>query len=188
MPWRNPDCHTGQLLLNNPVTFTQSAANDALVAMRFFVVTFSASSFDWCLTFNSQSFYCDVTEETTSLRSFLTGQLHLEEKLKKEVYQILFFGSKCVGVTFETILEKIENLGVTITEVDRAQFQLLYEAFCWQCRMQSHRGHTPREMSAMNIPTDLSYEEIMMATMEESFQTTTEKVGRNSPCPCGSGK
>ena len=28
-------------------------------------------------------FYCDVTEETTSLRSFLTGQLHLEEKLKK---------------------------------------------------------------------------------------------------------
>ena len=133
-------------------------------------------------------FYCDVTEETTSLRSFLTGQLHLEEKLKKEVYQILFFGSKCVGVTFETILEKIENLGVTITEVDRAQFQLLYEAFCWQCRMQSHRGHTPREMSAMNIPTDLSYEEIMMATMEESFQTTTEKVGRNSPCPCGSGK
>ena len=106
-------------------------------------------------------FYCDVTEETTSLRSFLTGQLHLEEKLKKEVYQILFFGSKCVGVTFETILEKIENLGVTITEVDRAQFQLLYEAFCWQCRMQSHRGHTPREMSAMNIPTDLSYEEIV---------------------------
>ena len=63
----------------------------------------------------------------------------------------------------DTELEKIENLGVTITEVDRAQFQLLYEAFCWQCRMQSHRGHTPREMSAMNIPTDLSYEEIMMA-------------------------
>ena len=85
-------------------------------------------------------------------------------------------------------LKELENLGVTITEVDRAQFQLLYEAFCWQCRMQSHRGHTPREMSAMNIPTDLSYEEIMMATMEESFQTTTEKVGRNSPCPCGSGK
>ena len=36
MLWRNPDCHTGQLLLNNPVTFTQSAANDALVVMQFF--------------------------------------------------------------------------------------------------------------------------------------------------------
>lgn len=132
-------------------------------------------------------FYCDASDEAEALRTFLTNRLHLEKTLEKEVYDILFFGSKCV--TFQTILEKMENLGVTIEEnADKTQFQSLYEAFCYQCRMQSHRGHTPREISAMKIPADPSIEEIMMATMEDALKTKTEKVGRNSPCPCGSGK
>lgn len=134
-------------------------------------------------------FYCEPSREAEALRTFLTSQLHLEAKLEKEVYEILFFGSKYRNVTFETILEKMENLGATIkTKADRSQLQALYETFCRQCRMQSHRGHTPGEISAMKIPADSSFEEIMIAPMEETFQTKTEKVGRNSPCPCGSGK
>lgn len=134
-------------------------------------------------------FYYEVSKEKDALRIFLSDQLQLAEKLEKEVYEILFFGSKCVSVTFETILEKLENLGVVMeTKADKAQFQSLYEAFCRQCRMQSHRGHTPSEMTAMKIPADPSFEEIMMASMEETVQTRTEKIGRNSPCPCGSGK
>ena len=132
-------------------------------------------------------FHCDASAEAEALRTFLTNRLHLDKTLEKEVYDILFFGSKCV--TVQTILEKMENLGVKIVDkADRTQFQSLYEAFCYQCRMQSHRGHTPCEISAMNIPADPCIEEFMQATMEEAVQTKTEKVGRNSPCPCGSGK
>lgn len=134
-------------------------------------------------------FYCDPSGEAEALHAFLSGQFHLEEKLEKEVYEILFFGSKYRNVTFETILEKMESLGATIkTKADKSRFRSLYEVFCHQCRMQSHRGHTPREMSAMNFPADPNIEEIMMMTMEETFQPKAEKVGRNSPCPCGSGK
>ena len=134
-------------------------------------------------------FYSDISKETDDLRGYLTNQLHLDEKLEKEVYEILFFGSKCLSVTFDTILEKMENLGVVIEkQAEKAQLQSLYEEFHHQCRLQSHRGYTPSEISAMKMPADPSFEDVMMATMEESFQTKTEKIGRNSPCPCGSGK
>ena len=133
--------------------------------------------------------YCDAVRESEALRSFLSSRLHLEGSLDKEVYEILFFGSKCVRITFETILEQIETLDVAFdSEADKAQLQALYESFCQQCRMQSHRGHTPKEMSAMKMPADPTMDEIMVMTMDETIRPKTEKVGRNSPCPCGSGK
>jgi hypothetical protein len=134
-------------------------------------------------------FYCESSCEEEALHKFLTERFHLGETDEKEVFGILFFGSKCVNVKFDTILSKMEELGVTIhAKADKSAFQSLYEAFCRQSRMQPHRGHTPDEISAMNKPTDFCIEEMLSAPVDNKCQAKQQKTGRNSPCPCGSGK
>ena len=170
----------------------------------------------------SNPLHYDAINEVTALRNFLKERLHLEKALEDLIYGIVFFGSRCLNISLDTVLRKMEENGVQIeTEADLNAFSELYHNFCNNTRMQTNRGHAPNEIHALKedqqnskgvtatpypiIPftTDLkNTPKADILVPEESFDffhppysdknsSSTPhqaKVGRNSPCPCGSGR
>lgn len=148
-------------------------------------------------------FHFDVGDEVTAIKSFLKDYLKLEDQLEHVIYGMLFFGSRCLNVSFETLLSKMEESGVVINDPkDLETFSTLYSNFKDNSRMQSNRGYTPKEIEKL---TAASAPQIARPSMpwsmqkleENTLSDTTEstppsatrrKVGRNEPCPCGSGK
>lgn len=93
-------------------------------------------------------FHSDAVDEVGALRTFLKESLHMQNDLENVVYGVIFFGSRCLNVGFNTILRKLEEQGVTIDNEDqKKQFSNLYQSFYNQTRMQIHRGNTPIEIS-----------------------------------------
>lgn len=171
-------------------------------------------------------FHYDTSREVTDLRQFLKENLNLQRELEHTVYGIILFGSRCLNVSFQTLLNKLAGEGIYITDKNNLEiFSYLYSRFCDVTRMQSNRGHTPREIQALNkdrmldkfsttalfshkdahqikqdlernIETNLlhlshSDEQKLLnpsAYTRLNAQTVKTKLGRNSPCPCGSGR
>ena len=145
-------------------------------------------------------FHFEEGEAVTAIRSFLKDYLQLEEKLEHVIYGMLFFGSKCLNISFETLLKKLEENGVVINKKEDLQvFSRLYSSFCEQTRMQSHRGHTPKEMTAITEERNRQEAVIPWASpriadtkdgvaVQLETSVKKQKIGRNDRCPCGSGK
>jgi hypothetical protein len=82
-----------------------------------------------------------------------------------------------IGVTFPTKKELMEALRL-ITD--------LYN----HTRLWSNNGFTPAELFEQEKPylTQIPTNEMERNFSNQPIQHTTKKVGRNDPCPCGSGK
>lgn len=92
-------------------------------------------------------FYSDATTEVGALQCFLKETLHLESQLEHVIYGIIFFGSRCLNVSFDTILKKVEENGVVFeNNAQIEQLKKLYIDFTDKTRMQTNRGHTPLEI------------------------------------------
>lgn len=151
-------------------------------------------------------FYSDATDVVTAIRSFLKEYLQLDENLEHVIYGMIFFGSRCLDISFDTLLTKLKDNGVIFrSKEDLQTFSDLYSRFCDQTRMQSHRGHTPQEINEINTSqykthnstpsfpwtkphSHISASVVSSPFLPESSVQKKVKVGRNEPCPCGSGK
>lgn len=160
----------------------------------------------------SDPFYYNAGNEVAGIRSFLKDYLSLEDQVEQTIYGMIIFGSRCLNISFETLLSKMEESGVVITnKTDLDAFEKLYGRFYEQTRMQTHRGHTPKEIAALEVHKNMqstpksvsnttfipwaskhalneeSNNDRMMDKVSASSKQQ-KKIGRNEPCPCGSGK
>ena len=149
-------------------------------------------------------FYYEPVEEVTSLHNFLNDTLHLEGDLEDIVYSIILFGRRCFNISFDTLLMRLSEQGIQITDKHVLDaFSQLFEKFCRQTRMQINRGHTPDEIalyrSAKNSIDCISKQRtfpirtssvsfVYPEINKPSFPLNHSKPGRNILCPCGSGK
>jgi hypothetical protein len=116
-------------------------------------------------------FWCEPSETVEAFRSFLKTTFQLSEARLEQVFQEMVYGTRCRNASPDQAAWRLQEMGLRLrNEREVHEFVSVFRDFYIHMRMQCHRGHTPLEMRTAPITK------------------TQEKVGRNDPCPCGSGK
>lgn len=83
------------------------------------------------------------------------------------------------------VLESFNRMGVVFESEEQLGLILnLVTDLANHTRLWVNNGHTPKELLSMHSSSQNNTE----ATLENNKKTKERKVGRNEPCPCGSGK
>ena len=106
--------------------------------------------------------------------------IHLKAYDKEVEESLMFEINKAVllGVQPDKVYKTLSEIGLTFSEEEEViTFVQLFQELSNQTRKWNYRGWTPDEVEALkNKPED------------KKVPITVNKVGRNEPCPCGSGK
>lgn len=80
--------------------------------------------------------YCEESPATAALKKFLTTGLHLKEQEAEMVFQGLLYDARCVGASFQDLMEHMEHLGIRFRSAgDVQKFAELYQDFHNNTRM-----------------------------------------------------
>lgn len=109
-----------------------------------------------------------------------------------------------IGLSMDSVIEELNRMNFQFHSMEDAQvFTALYQELSNNTRMLVNRGYTPMELSKLMQPSKPAVPLVMeMETVnayqlgnavfgsiqQESKEEKPKKVGRNAPCPCGSGK
>lgn len=150
----------------------------------------------------AEHFHTDAEEETEALLSFFTHRMRLGEEKGLLAVACLLEGLRYKDLGMEDLMEHLADKGVVFQKLrDLEQFQRLYMEFHNHTRLPCNRGYTPEELAAWRraleepIWTGAADPEAGGASplawqeaQPYGGAARREKVGRNDPCPCGSGK
>lgn len=90
-------------------------------------------------------------------------------------FYIDLFYLRAADIDFKTVSQMLEEYGLRFDTLDNLQrFISLFAEAKNNSRLWFNKGYTPIELSKMNRSTNNSIKK--------------NKIGRNQPCPCGSGK
>lgn len=117
-------------------------------------------------------FYCEPSKENDALRNFLKTDLFLPDAWANQIYEELIYGTRCRSVSIQQAAYHLRELGIQLSGEAEQKFAFVFLAFRNNMRMQGNRGYTPLEIRDMRLGN----------------APAKKKVGRNDPCPCGSGK
>ena len=126
-------------------------------------------------------------------KNFLKNQPERAEELCEEIHKILH-----VGPDMQEVMNTLNYWGIDFKDMDQLnELTALLMKFANNIRIWENNGHTPEEISR-------KFEKPNMKPLPKKpfdFKKTgngegdngdeavgTKKVGRNEPCPCGSGK
>jgi hypothetical protein len=123
--------------------------------------------------------YHEETPESSDMRRYLRSKATPEQaELMLLELQDAFY----CDASFQIAAERLDELGLKfVSEADFERFSELAMKLSDGIRRPSLRGLTPNEAAR-------SRSAVMMPTMGGRPQAKAVKVGRNDPCPCGSGK
>lgn len=97
----------------------------------------------------------------------------VEESLMSELTQAVRLGSQP-----DKVYESLAKMGLAFNKEEEViTFVQLFQELSNQTRKWNYRGWTPDEVEALKNKPE-----------EKKIPVTVNKVGRNEPCPCGSGK
>ncbi len=127
------------------------------------------------------------TPEFLLLRNFVHAELNLEgNKAENLLDDIRYLCS--MGEPIKSIMDEVNRQEVVFEGMDQVnEFLQLVTELSNNTRLWVNGGHTPREMfEKFDKPNlrPLPKETFLMNPQQER----SDKVGRNEPCPCGSGK
>jgi hypothetical protein len=123
--------------------------------------------------------YHEETPESSDMRRYLRSKAtpEMAELMLLELEDAFY-----CDASFQIAAERLDELGLKfVSEADVERFSELAMKLSDGIRRPSLRGLTPNEAAR-------SRSAVMMPNMEGRPQAKTVKVGRNEPCPCGSGK
>ncbi|MBR1886454.1 MAG: SEC-C domain-containing protein [Schwartzia sp.] len=126
--------------------------------------------------------YIEATDEYKGLAQFFMAAFKMDVLRAAEVVgqiTILFQN----GGEMKDVLAYIEKLGAPENEKDMDALSPLLIGFHQSLRMWNLKGHTPTEI----VTGKLDPEGGEILSFDEARRKKA-KVGRNDPCPCGSGK
>jgi DNA-directed RNA polymerase subunit F len=134
--------------------------------------------------------YIEVTKEYTALLNYVKKHLIKDEDKALELVEDLC-GSCQVGSDVKSLVNNFYNFGVSFKSVEQInEVMQLVMGMANNIRLWENNGHTPQEIfEAFERPNmrplpgkPFMYKGGVQTVVNE------EKVGRNDPCPCGSGK
>ncbi|GAB6106731.1 YecA family protein [Fusibacter bizertensis] len=122
-----------------------------------------------------------------SLMAFLKkyGTLKAEdwEELRDEILYSIEFGR------IQDTLEALDQFGVQFnTRQDLDKFMKFYSDAVNHTRLWVNHGYTPVELRKLAAPSAMASDHSYANASANPLVSPTKKVGRNEPCPCGSGK
>lgn len=120
----------------------------------------------------AEPFYWEPSAEADALRAFLKTEFVLSDARLEQVYTELVYGTRYLSVPVMQAVYRLQDMGLNLPEEQEKTFISVFLPFRNQVRMQGNRGYTPLEIREI----------------QSAIAPTQKKVGRNDPCPCGSGK
>ncbi|QHT58937.1 hypothetical protein GXP70_02400 [Paenibacillus lycopersici] len=124
--------------------------------------------------------YFEMTPQLEMLKHYIVQRLGKSERLAHALVddiQLACAMEEPLGV----IMEEFENRSINLSKKQLDELMPLIIQVHNTTRMWSTRGYTPDELSAMRN------QEAKPGNVVQ-FPSASSKVGRNDPCPCGSGK
>lgn len=127
------------------------------------------------------------TTEFVQLKNFVHTKLNLEGNKAENLLDDISY-SCSMGESIKSIMEEVNRQEVVFEGMDQVnEFLQLVTELSNNTRLWVNGGHTPREIFE-------KYEKPNLRPLpKEPFvmnpqQVRSDKIGRNEPCPCGSGK
>ena len=124
--------------------------------------------------------YCEVTPAMGRFRDYLADELKLKGDLAKRICKFIYW--ECLkGRTSDDLDEPVQSM-IPMAIEDKDHLHAYLVAISMNARLMEFNGHSMAEDEPEYVDDDLVYE----GRVQESGEVL--KVGRNDPCPCGSGK
>ena len=131
--------------------------------------------------------YFEETHHTRKVQDFikdLSGNSDAADKIMKEINYISF-----ADIKFQAIFDILDKYQIEFdSRFQMERFVSVLTDMYNSSRKWLNNGHTPKEISGINSTKYTGRDETFTYTLRKSSQDTHPKVGRNEPCPCGSGK
>ncbi len=123
-------------------------------------------------------FYCECIPEVDAMWNFIDNTFDLDSIEGEILLWIFVFEVRYHTNGMSRIMEYIDDNGLVFpSEEDCLEFIKLYQDLNNHMQMPGNRGYAPIELTKVNAGNTTS-----------SVKKQHAKVGRNDPCPCGSGK
>ena len=126
----------------------------------------------------AQSDYYERNEHTSKLIRFLMNDMGKSADVAEKIVTDIHYACTIEAPT-HTVFQILNEYGETIDSNQVSPFFSLFTNLSNNTRLWSNNGHTPNEIHRMNQYS---------VKQQVAARTKQSKVGRNDPCPCGSGK
>lgn len=117
--------------------------------------------------------YYERTPEVIAMEAFLVKEVNLPILVARQVVTDLYFVIASESHA-SAIFDTLDDHHIELQESQVQPFLNRYTAMANSTRLWSNKGHTPDELFHQAMP--------------ELRKARQKKIGRNEPCPCGSGK
>lgn len=151
--------------------------------------------------------YIEQTPQTKAMYDFFHNKMGFSDERADEMTADCVMSIKCAVIPEENPMESAVNClnftGIEFTKFQEAEFIRLLRDLANNTRLGCNRGFTPNELadrfgfgkrktiagiSAKKSGRSFNTSEIGLVDFTHDSIITGSKVGRNDPCPCGSGK
>jgi uncharacterized protein YecA (UPF0149 family) len=123
--------------------------------------------------------YYEITPQIIALTNYLIEKFSLDkdeaEDIADEIHELCVAQAKT-----QEIFDLLEKNSIHFESMEQAQelLNLIMEVHN-NTRLWANNGHTPNELFKLEQP--------FLKPLPSNAPQKAEKVGRNDPCPCGSG-
>jgi hypothetical protein len=139
----------------------------------------------------TDDFYYEVTEEFDDLLDYVSKNLIKDEGKAQELVEEIH-GSCQIGSDMKFVMDNFNHFNVNFKSIEQLnEVMKLVMELSNNTRIWENNGHTPMEIFEKlekpnmrplpKVPFDFNATNVI-------DMKTRKKIGRNDPCPCGSGK
>lgn len=140
-------------------------------------------------------YYYEATSATTNIKNFL-DRYFKKELVGIELGDYLCYSFSGEGSTMRDALNLMDEFNLSLNHKQLGEFAELISELNNNSRMFVNKGHTPiKTMKENSIKNKFNNDSILQTggakqkgKLTQFPIVKTNKVGRNDPCPCGSGK
>ncbi|KKC48569.1 hypothetical protein VE23_18190 [Paenibacillus sp. D9] len=124
--------------------------------------------------------YFEKTPQLEALKSYIMGQLGQEERMADAIADDIQLACS-MEEPLDVIMEEFERRRIRLSRKQLTDMMPLLVDVRNTTRMWSNRGFTPAELNPKPSRSGNAGNVVQ-------FPSASSKIGRNEPCPCGSGK
>ncbi|HCX64941.1 MAG TPA: nucleic acid-binding protein [Eubacteriaceae bacterium] len=126
--------------------------------------------------------YYEVTKEYDALQNYIKKHLIKDEDEAQELVEEIH-GLCQFGADMKSIMNSFNDFNVNFKDMDQVnEVMQLVMGMANNIRIWENNGFTPNEIFEKFEKPNLR------PLPDKPFEVKKEKIGRNDPCPCGSGK
>ncbi|NWL88620.1 hypothetical protein DMN77_13675 [Paenibacillus sp. 79R4] len=136
----------------------------------------------------SNGLYYEMTPQLTALRSYIIKELRPDPEFVDDLVDDIQLACS-MEAPIQEIMHEFERRDIEFDSMEQVQMvvYLVTEAYN-HTRLASNGGYTPLERRAISKDLESGYRAAVPPFRAQvKNQVISKKIGRNDPCPCGSG-